>query len=71
MANTTITSTFCSAPWNSLNIDQTGRVSSCMHMREDIGNIKQTDLREILVGPKITAIKQAMSRGEWHSACSW
>ena len=71
MANTTITSTFCSAPWNSLNIDQTGRVSSCMHMREDIGNIKQTDLREILVGPKITAIKQAMSQGEWHSACSW
>jgi MoaA/NifB/PqqE/SkfB family radical SAM enzyme len=40
-------------------------------MREDIGNIKQTDLKEILAGPKITAIKQAMSRGEWHSACGW
>jgi len=72
MDNTTITSpTFCSAPWNSLNIDQTGRVSSCMLMREEIGNIKQTDLKEILVGSKITEIKQAMQRGEWHSACSW
>lgn len=73
MDHATITSspTFCSAPWNSLNIDQTGRVSSCMHMREDIGNIKQTDLKDVLTGPKITAIKQAMARGEWHSACSW
>ena len=73
MDNTSITSspTFCSAPWNSLNIDQTGRVSSCMHMREEIGNIKQTDLKDILVGPKLTAIKQSISRGEWNSACSW
>ena len=42
-----------------------------MHMREEIGNIKQADLKDILRGEKITAIKQAMSRGEWHSACSW
>jgi MoaA/NifB/PqqE/SkfB family radical SAM enzyme len=42
-----------------------------MLMREEIGNIKQTDLKEILVGSKITEIKQAMQRGEWHSACSW
>lgn len=73
MDNTNITAspTFCSAPWNSLNIDHTGRVSNCMHMLEEIGNIKQTDLKEILSGPKIIAIKNAMSRGEWHSACSW
>lgn len=73
MDNATITSspTFCSAPWDSLNIDQTGRVSSCMHMHEEIGNIKETNLKEILTGRKITAIKQAMAHGEWHSACNW
>ena len=73
MDYTAITSspTFCSAPWNSLNIDQTGRVSSCMHMREEIGNIKQTDLKDILTGHRITEIKKSMANGQWHSACGW
>jgi len=61
--------TFCSAPWDSLNIDQTGRVSSCMHMADAIGNIKQTTLQQILSGPVLTDIKQAIGNGEWHSAC--
>jgi len=33
--------TFCSAPWNSLNIDQTCRVSSCMHLRKEIEKTTQ------------------------------
>ena len=72
MDTTNITSslTFCSAPWDSLNIDQTGRVSSCMHMREEIGNLKHTSLDQILVGPKLTSIKQSIAAGEWNSACS-
>ena len=61
--------TFCSAPWTSLNIDQTGRVSPCMHAVDAIGNIKQNTIHEIIAGAKLTSIKQAMQQGQWHDTC--
>ena len=63
--------TFCPAPWTSLNIDQAGAVSPCFHCVEMIGNNKKTPIQEIIHGPVVTAMKEAMSRGEWHSGCSW
>lgn len=65
----TQSTTFCPAPWTSLNIDQTGRVSCCMWAEQAIGNIKQTTIQEILRGPLLADIKQAMSQGQWHKNC--
>jgi radical SAM protein with 4Fe4S-binding SPASM domain len=69
----TITSspTFCSAPWTSLNIDQTGRVSPCFHARGSVGNIKETTIQEVIHGPLLTDMRAHMARGEWHKGCSW
>jgi radical SAM protein with 4Fe4S-binding SPASM domain len=76
MAQSKITSspTFCPAPWTSLNIDQTGRVSPCMHCWDiahanGVGNIKESPIQEIIHGPILTDMREHMARGEWHSAC--
>lgn len=74
MAGTTMITqspTFCPAPWTSLNIDQTGRVSPCMHCWDSVGNIKETPIQEVIHGPIMTDIRNHMARGEWHSACKW
>lgn len=64
--------TFCPAPWTSLNIDQAGRVMPCFHFYTmDIGNNKKNTVQEIIHGPVLTSIKEAMSTGEWHPGCSW
>jgi radical SAM protein with 4Fe4S-binding SPASM domain len=61
--------TFCPAPWNSLNIDQTGRVSPCMHCWDTVGNIKQTPIQEVITGATMTSIREHMAEGKWHTAC--
>ncbi len=61
--------TFCPAPWTGLNIDQTGRVSPCMHAVDAIGNIKVNTIQEIIHGPALTSIKQHMLEGQWHDTC--
>jgi radical SAM protein with 4Fe4S-binding SPASM domain len=73
MANSAITQspTFCSAPWTSLNIDQTGRVFPCMHSGYELGNIKQTPIQQVLLDDNIKNLKQTIARGEWHEACAW
>lgn len=73
MAQTSITQspTFCPAPWTSLNIDQTGRVMPCMHSGLKLGNIKETDIQQVINGPVHTELKQAMAHGQWHSSCEW
>ena len=63
--------TFCSAPWTSLNIDQTGRVSPCMHCYDSVGNVKETPIQEVIHGAILTDMREHMARGEWHSACKW
>ena len=73
MANSAITQspTFCSAPWTSLNIDQTGRVFPCMHSGYELGNIKQIPIQQVLLDDNIKDLKQTIARGEWHEACAW
>jgi len=63
--------TFCPAPWTSLNIDQAGEVSPCFHCVDMIGNIKKNSIQEVITGPVVTGMKQAMARGEWAPGCSW
>ena len=63
--------TFCPAPWTSLNIDQAGETSPCFHCVEMIGNNKKMSIQEIIHGPKVTSMREAMARGEWHKACDW
>jgi MoaA/NifB/PqqE/SkfB family radical SAM enzyme len=63
--------TFCSAPWTSLNIDQTGRVSPCMHSYDTVGNIKHTPIQQVIHGPVLTDIRNHMAQGLWHTACRW
>ena len=67
MDDTTVISnspTFCPAPWTSLNIDQAGEVSPCFHCVDMIGNIKKNTIQEVITGPIVTGMKQAMARGE-------
>lgn len=66
---TTQSKTFCSAPWTSLNIDQTGRVMPCMHSSYELGNIKQNTIQDILIGHPLRDLKRSIDRGEWHPAC--
>lgn len=63
--------TFCSAPWTSLNIDQVGRVSPCMHMYADdvVGNIKKNSIQEIIKGPRFNSVREHMAQGQWHPSC--
>ena len=61
--------TFCPAPWTSLNIDQTGRVSPCMNCFDAIGNIKKNTIQEVIHGDRFREIKQNMARGEWDHSC--
>lgn len=73
MDNATITSspTFCPAPWTSLNIDQAGQVSPCFHCLEMVGNNKTETIQNIIHGPQLQSMRQAMARGEWHPGCNW
>lgn len=63
--------TFCPAPWTSLNIDQTGRVTPCMHCDGVVGNIKEQTIQEVITGNKLLDIKQHMAQGQWHESCNW
>ena len=63
--------TFCPAPWTSLNIDQAGEVSPCFHCVDMIGNIKKNTIQEVITGPMVIGMKQAMARGEWAPGCAW
>ena len=67
----TASPTFCPAPWTSLNIDQSGHVSPCMHCVEMVGNNKKDTIQDIIHGPVLTSMRETMARGEWHSGCSW
>jgi len=72
MADTAVTHspTFCSAPWTSLNIDQTGCVMPCMYSSYELGNIKQTPIQQVLLDDNIKDLRQTIARGQWHEACT-
>ena len=61
--------TFCPAPWTSLNINQTGGVSPCMHCFDEIGNIRKNTVQQVIAGENMQSIREHMAQGKWHSAC--
>lgn len=63
--------TFCSVPWTSLNIDQTGRVFPCMLSDFELGNIKNHSIQHILTDTPLGELKRSMQQGVWHQACDW
>ena len=63
--------TFCSVPWTSLNIDQTGRVFPCMLSDHELGNIKRSSIQDIIWGEQARELKNTMHEGRWHRACAW
>ena len=65
----TDSATFCSVPWTSLNIDQTGKVLPCMLSGFELGNIKQQSLQSVMTGSRLRDLRTTMQRGEWHGAC--
>jgi organic radical activating enzyme len=36
-----------------------------------IGNNTKMTIHEIIHGPQVTSMREAMARGEWHPGCSW
>jgi organic radical activating enzyme len=36
-----------------------------------IGNIKKNTIQEVITGPVVTGMKQAMAQGKWAPGCSW
>ena len=67
----TQSATFCSVPWTSLNIDQTGRVFPCMLSDFELGNIKNNSIQDVLSGSGLAELKTSMQQGVWHKACDW
>lgn len=63
--------TFCPAPWTSLNINQVGWVSPCFHCTKMVGNIKETTIQEVIDGPIMQEMRDAMTAGEWAEGCNW
>jgi radical SAM protein with 4Fe4S-binding SPASM domain len=67
----THSATFCSVPWTSPNIDQTGRVFPCMLSDFELGNIKNNSIQHILADAHLGELKTSMQQGRWHRACAW
>lgn len=65
----TASPTFCSAPWTSLNIDQTGRVMPCQMTGYELGNLRENTIQEILQNQPLRELKQTIAQGQWHTAC--
>lgn len=71
MPKITDSPTFCSVPWTSLNIDQTGLVMPCQMTDYKLGNLREKTIQEILADAPLRELKDAMVDGRWHPACSW
>jgi organic radical activating enzyme len=42
-----------------------------MHCSQSVGNIKNTTIQEVMHGPILDSIRNAMAQGKWHTACKW
>lgn len=61
---------FCSVPWNHLFIYTNGDVSPCVKSSIVIGNIVDTDIRDILKSSKLKELKQSFLQDSRHSNCN-
>lgn len=65
-----INGTFCPVPWTGFIMNPNGEVKNCVLSNESIGNINDTDIKDILHGKKNSQIKDAMCSDKKHTNCS-
>lgn len=62
----------CLQPWNTINVGADGNVYPCCVCVDDmlIGNLSESSLEEIIVGPKMVEIRNRLVSGELTGACT-
>jgi radical SAM protein with 4Fe4S-binding SPASM domain len=61
---------FCPAPWNEIYISPQGEIDNCCVGNNKLGNVKSSDIEEVVLGSKQIKIKQEMLSGSLPSGCS-
>ena len=62
---------FCSVPWNYFKVDMSGNVTTCVNGEQVLGNLNDTDVKEILLNPKLADIKQNLSNDILDNNCKF
>jgi radical SAM protein with 4Fe4S-binding SPASM domain len=62
---------FCSVPWNYFKVDMRGDVYTCVNGKQVLGNLNNTDIKEILLNPKLADIKQNLSNDILDTNCKF
>jgi MoaA/NifB/PqqE/SkfB family radical SAM enzyme len=62
--------TFCPCPWTDIRLSMNGQVGVCSYS-PDIGTTNNQSIEDIIYGTELTAIRDAISHGEWHRKCSY
>ena len=66
-----MTNFYCAAPWRGLHINPRGDVKTCCAGNPNmLGNLNDHNIEDILQGPKLIEIRQALSKGQPHEYCS-
>ena len=66
-----MTNFYCAAPWRGLHINPRGDVKTCCAGNPNmLGNLNDQNIEDILQGPKLIEIRQALSKGQPHDYCS-
>lgn len=60
---------FCPMPWTGLMYNFDGTVKNCIRSSESIGDVKNTPIEQILLGPKNTENQQLIDQGRPVSGC--
>ena len=59
----------CPVPWTGIMVNHDGQVKNCIRAYEDIGDLKTTPIRDIVLGSKNTEIQQAHQSNNKHTSC--
>ena len=60
---------FCPLPWTGFIMNPNGEVKNCVISETVLGNINDTEIKDILQGEQNTQIKQCMNSHQKHSGC--
>ena len=60
---------FCPAPWNAIYLEPNGKIESCCVAKNNIGNVKESDIETIIAGQRNIEIKKKMLAGEPVAGC--
>ena len=60
---------FCYAPWTNIHINPLGEYKTCCAGDMRLGNLRTTDISEILNSPALADMKSAMIQNKYHENC--